>query len=203
MTCLPDCATGFCSLAVRAPTGEFVLFFTAFNGTASDAPTCNCTDGNSASGEPGCEWEPGRGENKTLYSYMSWASTPKGPWSPPALLSAKELDPDGEVDTNLSPVILGDGSLVAWTRWNVWTASNWKDVSTYKDTGQAPSWSNISFWEGEDPFVYQDSKGRFHMISHNGARGEGAPPSDPMVVDATLSDLAIQMPQLISSECLI
>jgi hypothetical protein len=165
--------------AVRAPTGEFVLFFTSFPGSASDAPTCNCTDGSSASGEAGCGAEPGRGANKTLYSYMSHARSPYGPWSAPVVLRSTTLDPTGTVDTNLSPVIQSDGSLVAWTRWDVWTATNWKDASTYKDTGQAPDWSTVSFWEGEDPFVYLDAKGRFHMISHNGARGHGGTASQP------------------------
>ena len=166
-------------VAQRAPTGEYVLFFTSFPGAASDAPTCNCSDGNSASGEAGCEGEPGRGANKTLYSYMSYSASPDGPWSTPVLLSSKALDPDGRVDTNISPVILPDGSLIAWTRWDAWSASDWRDATTYKDEGQAIAWGNVSFWEGEDPFVYLDRKGRFHMISHNGARGRGGTAAEP------------------------
>lgn len=165
--------------AQRAPSGEYVLFFTSYHGAATDAPTCNCSDGSSASGEQGCEHEPGRGKNKTLFSYMAWATSPDGPWSEPVVLSSKALDPQGTVDTNLSPVIMKDGSLLAWTRWDVWTASNWKDPKTYRDTGQAPAWINMTFWEGEDPFVYRDAKGRWHMISHNGERGAGGTAAQP------------------------
>ena len=40
-------------IVARAPTGEFVVFLTHYPGDASDCPVCNCTDGNSASGEVG------------------------------------------------------------------------------------------------------------------------------------------------------
>jgi hypothetical protein len=40
-------------IVARAPTGDFVLYFTAYDGAASDEATCNCTDGSSHSGEDG------------------------------------------------------------------------------------------------------------------------------------------------------
>ena len=136
-------------VAARAPTGEYVLFFEHYDGDASDAPVCNCSDGNSYSGEPGCENEIGSGQNKSLYSFFSWSKSPSGPWSKPT--SLKRLQGNPHVDMNLAPVILPDGSLIAWTRWDVWQASDWRNESTWTDAGQAPAFGNVSFWEGEDP----------------------------------------------------
>ena len=166
-------------IAARAPTGEYVLFVTHYPGSAADSPTCNCTDGNSASGEPGCAGEVGGGANKTLYSYFTYASDPAGPWSP--LVSLQYVQPTlNHTDLNLAPVIRGDGSLLAWTRWDVWAAKDWKDPSTWRDTGQAPDWdSPYGQWEGEDPSMWVDRKGRYHILSHNGDRGQGGTAKHP------------------------
>ena len=87
-------------------------------------------------------------------------------------------------DMNLAPVIRPDGSLVAWTRWDIWRAKNWKDPASYKDTGQAPDFNMQppTPWEGEDPSMWVDCDGRFHIVSHNGDRGQvrsSAAPSPP------------------------
>jgi hypothetical protein len=160
-------------IVARAPSGEFVLYFTAYDGPGSDEPMCNCTDGSSKSGEPGCANEVGSGKNKSLYTYFSSAKTPSGPWSKPVSLQA--LEPNPHIDLNFAPVISKDGSLKAWTRWEIWEASNWKDASTYKNMGQAPDFNHGAPWEGEDPSMWMDKHGRYHILSHAGDRGNSTP----------------------------
>ena len=167
-------------IVARAPrTGEYVMFLTHYPGSAADAPICNCTDGNSHSGEAGCASEIGCGVNKTLFSYFSSAPGPDGPWS--ALTSLAGVQPGiNRTDLNLAPVILADDSLVAWTRWDVWRAANWSNASSYADTGQAPDWNDpTGQWEGEDPSMWIDAKGRYHIVSHNGDRGKGGTAAQP------------------------
>lgn len=165
-------------IVTRAPTGEYVMYLTHYDGDGSDAPTCNCTDGNSASGEPGCAGEPGGSANKSwAYSYMSYARSPDGPWS--ALMSLANVTPGTHTDQNLAPCILRNGSALFWSRWDIWWADNWRDASTYRDTGQAPDWNAPGgMWEGEDPSMWVDKRGNFHILSHNGPRGETGAPGD-------------------------
>ena len=166
-------------LATRAPDGTYALYFTAWpNGSAADAPPCNCSDGDSSSGEDGCFDEPGVGANKTLLSYVSSAPAPEGPWSAPQPL-ARAQEGLEQTDMNLAPVIREDGSALAWTRWSIWTSPRWDDAAAFEDRGEAPDWDNVSFWEGEDPYVWRDARGRWHMLSHDGARGEGGTDAEP------------------------
>merc|ERR1712083_926382 len=105
------------------------------------------------------------------YSYFSYAKNPNGPWS--KKVSLQNVQPGlNRTDLNLAPVILKNGNVVAWTRWDIWEATKWNDPSTYKDMGQAPDWSHGGIWEGEDPSVWVDKNGHFHSLSHNGARGK-------------------------------
>lgn len=149
-------------IVARAPTGEYVLYFTHYPGDGSDAPTCNCTDGNSASGEDGCANEPGGGKDKAWgVSYFSHSKSPDGPWSEPvSLLPVQKIN---QTDMNLAPVIRPDGSAIFWTRWDIWEADDWKNVSTYRDVGQAPDFGNGAPWEGEDPSMWM---GAFHGVGY-------------------------------------
>jgi len=173
-------------IVARAPTGEFVVFLTHFDGDAADCPVCNCTDGSSISGEAGCNNECGGGKNKTLFSFFTYSKDPAGrnpPWSKLSSLCAAQeggwlncSNPHSNphIDMNLAPVILSNGSVVAWTRWDIWKAENWNDTSSYRDTGQAPDFNSNppTPWEGEDPSMWLDKEGHFHALSHNGARGQ-------------------------------
>ena len=160
-------------IAARAPTGEYVLYITHYDGDGSDSPTCNCTNGNSYSGEAGCAGEAGGAKDKAwAYSYMSYAKDPNGPWSPLQSLASVQGKDFNSTDLNLAPVIRADGSAAFWTRWDIWEAGDWRNVSTYKDTGQAPDFGNGAPWEGEDPSMWIDAKGHYHSLSHNGARGQ-------------------------------
>jgi len=145
-------------IVARAPTGEYVLFITHYPGDDADTPICNCTDGSSGSG--GCSHESGPGKNKKQSSYMTYAKNPYGPWSP------LELIIDVHYDTNLAPIIMSDGSAIAWTRGAIWRASHWKDAKSWKKTGGA------GWVEGEDPSMWVDKRGHFHIVSHNGKRGK-------------------------------
>lgn len=114
-------------------------------------------------------------------------------------------------DMNFAPVIEEDGSLIAWNRWDIYRATNWKDPMSYKNTGAALR-PEITYGIGEgaphfvnrdrvpcsdtfaklrrsthdsifnpqtlDPFLYKDAKGRYHVITHNGPRGEPGPEGD-------------------------
>ena len=53
-----------------------------------------------------------------------------------------------------------------WTRWNIWIASDWKNASSYADTGQAPDFNSKppTPWEGEDPSIWIDQDGHYHMV---------------------------------------
>ena len=162
-------------VVVRAPaSGEYVMFFTHQpSGPASDV-RCHCTNGNSYSGGAHCEHEPMPSANATLYTYFSFSESPYGPWSDPISLAGPQIRSNisARIDMNLSPVIQHDGSLIAWTRWDIWQASDWRNASTYRNTGQAPDWNHGGQWEGEDPHLWMDSKGYFHILSHNGKRGD-------------------------------
>ena len=157
-------------IVARAPPpgNEFVLYYTHYPGDGSDSPTCNCSDGSSASG--GCAGEAGGGKNKSLYSYFSSSLSPGGPWSDRVSLSG--VQPNPHCDMNLAPVIRANGSMLAWNRWDVIICEKWNDPSTCKDMGQAPDFSHGSMWEGEDPSLWVDAEGFYHMVSHNGARGQ-------------------------------
>ena len=172
-------------IVARAPTGEYVVYVTHYPGTPSDCPVCQCTDGSSSSG--GCMNECGGGRNKTLFSYFTYSKTPNGPWSQLASLCTAQEGGDASclkwsepapktvgTDMNLAPVIRPDGSALMWTRWNVWIADNWKNASSYRDTGQGPDFNSKppTPWEGEDPSLWVDKDGHYHMVSHNGQRGQ-------------------------------
>lgn len=158
-----------------AATGDFGLFISYYPfGSAADIDICQCRDGSTSSATTQeCNNESGLGKNKTQFTYYATASNPLGPWS--ALISLEEATPKGQrgIDLNFAPWILPNRSLVAWTRWDIWTASDWMDPTTYQDHGQAPDWNDPNgHWEGEDPSMWRDRNGRFHILSHNGERGQ-------------------------------
>eukprot|EP01052_Picozoa_sp_SAG31_P015354 SAG31_NODE_984_length_10552_cov_4.679231_13_plen_438_part_00 len=154
---------------VRAPTGEYVMYFTHYpNGSATEFGVCNCSGsgGNSHAfpGLPKCGGSPlNVSDPGPLSTYFSYSSSPNGPWSTPELL----ISTTGRFDTNLSPYIFANGSVLAWTRGQIWTASHWKIASSWKSTG-GPMASEMTFSEGEDPHLWRDRNGRFHVLSHNG-----------------------------------
>lgn len=150
----------------RAPTGEYVLFWTAHFGDRVPCSGIPCGDGDDGNSimDPSkhclnihdCTY------NTNLNSYMSYASNPAGPWSKPVLVPKGSF---GEGDTNLAPIIRADGSLFGLGRpgW-VWRATDWRNLSTY--TVEKAEQTIL----GEDPFVYLDpyNASVLHALSHAG-----------------------------------
>lgn len=154
----------------RAPTGEWVLYWSGYPQNHRLGPPClnACTDG----------WTP---QNLSAYgcklprggsppTFMSWADRPDGPWSPPVEVLAAPWD------TNLAVVILANGSAVGTARRSgmpvyLVTAANWKNSSSYRYHSEKPLVELPSKSAIEDGSVYLDSAGRFHAIFHSGLNG--------------------------------
>jgi hypothetical protein len=180
--------------AARAPTGEFVLFFTHNADMNASNPTANCSDGSSG-GAPNinghCDW--GRDpklpllRNCTMRTFMSSAKNADGPWSAPVAIPSIQTNP--YADTNFAAIIEDDGSLLAWTRDGIVRAKDWRNVSGYRYIGQPMADPYFDKTWGEDPFLWRDKRrGGFHILSHGtntGAdlraepRTEGAPTCKP------------------------
>lgn len=154
--------------AVRDPTTkEWAVFFTS--AIPSNRPVCNCSDGSSSAS---CEALPKYGKQGP--TFVTWASSPTGPWSPPLELLSEGAR---EGDTNLAPYIFPNGSLVGIWRTHpgvspgsiphLVTAGHWKNASSY-------SWSPdpilpLQLPEDvglEDPHLYRDARGGFHALFH-------------------------------------
>ena len=110
------------------------------------------------------------------------ATSPYGPWQRlPYFLS----DP-GNNSTNPSALLLQNGTLLLTTRrWTggvpMYTAPAWD--GPYTPQGLAPvvpvgaSASAASPPFDEDPFLYQDSRGGYHMITHRQPSGQSCSPT--------------------------
>ena len=139
--------------------------------------------------------------HKDMDAYYTISKSPEGPWSAPVHLPKVNdmAGPNGAPPTsvpcrnqtrnqsqgchniggmNLSPVLFENGSALAWGRWSIFRAENWRDPLSWRNTGQAPDFAippsavhPYGAWEGEDPDLWIDAKGRFHILSHAGARG--------------------------------
>ena len=126
---------------VPGPNGEFVMFFAA---AARDdgglKGWCNCCrpehgpcDGSTGSDDCPSARAP-FGKHAT---FMSWSMDPNGGWSWPVKLFNRNIGGD----TNFSPLILSNGSLIGlWRKWGVGqggsriflaTADDWKNASSY------------------------------------------------------------------------
>jgi hypothetical protein len=163
---------------VRVPTGEWALYVTHHDGPPTDGgwgDACNCTSGASASG--GCAAEVSNCHDAgdlakcAVYTWRSISTKgAAGPWG--ALEPIPSIQPGGAalVDTNFAPLIEADGSLLAWTRGSIVRSNDWRNLSGYKDTGGGLR-PGLGFGIGEDPFLWKDAKGRYHILSHNGDRG--------------------------------
>ena len=156
--------------AARAPTGEYVLYWTADLSKevpCTKIPCDHCSNGESTGvlanashclPDTQCTYRP------PLRSYMSYAKHADGPWSAPQMVPSPPGFPG---DTNLAPIIKGDGSLLGLGRppW-IWRAADWRNLSTYT-VEKAQSGQTI---EGEDPFLYVDPREPtvLHALSHAG-----------------------------------
>ena len=154
--------------AARDPTtGEWGLFF-----TGSFAPNIPCTNKTCDKCSHGSSINDGSCPNDQhciplpvdipLSSWVSYSKSSSGPWSTPQEIPA----PNGG-DTNLSPLINEDGSLIGMGRPPyMWRATDWKNASTY--TFEKAKGDLV----GEDPFLYRDKTGTLHSILHGGGWGK-------------------------------
>lgn len=146
-------------IAQRAPTGEYVIWFTAVlppsKPPVNGGKMCRgCSNGRSPAS---CGTDANRNASTPLPTYMVYSSSPNGPWSSPAEIPGTAVF----ADSNFSPVILPNGSVVGLMRQTVVMAAHWRDPSSYRTVGR---WSD----RGEDPYVYLDRAGIFHNIVHIG-----------------------------------
>lgn len=159
-------------IAAIAPTGETVLFYTttvALHRTPTVCKTCtDCVGGNSSMDCPP-DWDAqGRDWSVPLPTYMMYTSDPgmeKG-WSAPVLIPSKQLGIDPSVDTNFAPVILANGSLIGVTRTaSIVFALDWRDPTTYSCIAHPDPSTEVPEFE-EDPNIWQDRNGNFHILTH-------------------------------------
>ena len=155
-------------IAVRDPTTrEWAVFFTS--AIPSGRPVCNCSDGSSTAS---CESLPKYGKQGP--TFVTWASSPVGPWSPPLQLFSEGAR---EADTNLAPYIFANGSLLGIWRTHPGavpgsiphqvTAVHWKNASSY--TWRSDPILPLQLPEDvglEDPSIYRDARGGFHSLFH-------------------------------------
>jgi hypothetical protein len=144
-------------IAARAPTGEFVVYYTAVPPPlplpVKGGLTCtNCSHGRSPAL---CGTDSNRNASIMLPTFMVWSKDPAGPWSIPIEIPGTDVF----ADSNFAPVINKNGSVVGLMRGNVIAADHWRDPESYRVAGQ---WHD----EGEDPMVYKDPRGVYHNIVH-------------------------------------
>lgn len=164
----------------RAPTGEYVMYFTAKDPMHPIQAKCNCTDG--STDEKTCPSEPWG----TSPTWMSYSKSPEGPWSTPVEIFKDVPTKQRNMDTNLAIVILKNGSVVGMARtsgspeginMHLVTASHWNHASSY-----VCRWDELLFPPDgphavpnagvEDPYLYMDRNGIFHAIFHNQIEGD-------------------------------
>jgi hypothetical protein len=162
---------------VRGPGGEWVMYWTGCDPAAAAGSPRSCSpafvDGTEAAnctalGDGSTPPTAGmkRGGRSNDHTWMSWSKLAGGPWSAPVVVLAGE-----GIDSNLSPVILTNGSLIGlwrgglnatrpWSTIQRVTASNWKDASSYR-----PEYDDLfpEVHSTEDPHMYLDADGNFHV----------------------------------------
>merc|ERR1719329_1427243 len=159
----------------RAPTGEYVAYFSYANYTGGWQICETCTDSTT---DPKCpkRKDLGAGSGVSIEStdatYMSWAPRPHGPWSKPVLVQPGKV----QMDSNFAGVIKEDGSFVGMWRDHhpgghhstphPVTAANWKDPSTYK-FGSTVLFPAVDKKGGiEDMFIWVVARKNYHAIFH-------------------------------------
>jgi len=158
---------------VRAPSGEYVMYYTgSFTDDPPPNPCMECTDGSTPEGS--CQGGPS-GDGPT---YMIYATNPYGPWSKPVQLFKSQAN-FTNLDTNLAVVILPNNSVVGIARnegpptidlTHLVTAEDWRDPDSYKARWNSllfPNTTVVNERGVEDPFLYMDGQGMFHAIFHN------------------------------------
>ena len=184
------------AVVTRAPTGEYVAFFSYNPKPGPKRPICTtCKDGST---DPACKkkFENINQGRRLLIedtdpTYMSWTHDVRGNWSMPMMVLGpsvvKGMTP---MDTNMAAVIKDDGSLIGMWRDHhptgksvphLVTASDWKDPRTYKYSmadllfGTQDEITKARRRKGgggrnpgglEDMFLWIDKRGHYHAVFH-------------------------------------
>ena len=163
-------------IVARAPTGEWVMWFTGEVEGAPSRPRCRECSGGNTPINTRCA-----AGFASVYgpSYLSWAASPFGPWSKPERLFASQAALTN-MDTNLAATILPNGSVVGIGRTgglptgilaHLVTAGHWRDAASYVGRWQQmlfPDTKLVNFAGVEDPFVWRDPVlGAFHAVFHS------------------------------------
>ena len=154
----------------RAPTGEYVLFYTSNFGSPPGSQCglpCQCgNNGSSCLSCPNDQQCVNR--SSPLSSWMTYAKSPSGPWSTPEPVPSPTRS-----DTNLACLIRSNSSLACLGRPDLGSlhADNWRNTSSYQ-------WSPLKGdgISGEDPMVWldetTDENGDYleviHAVTHGG-----------------------------------
>eukprot|EP00035_Acanthoeca_spectabilis_P016186 m.327240 g.327240 ORF g.327240 m.327240 type:complete len:272 (-) comp16491_c0_seq6:70-885(-) len=114
------------------------------------------------------------------YIKMAWADSVLGPWTS----SRHTMVPPGSVDdwdamvTNPSPLFLANGSAFLYFRGTQWPANGDERIgvaaaASWKGPYGRPFGNNDPLWDAadqaafvEDPWVWEDARGNFHMLAH-------------------------------------
>lgn len=158
---------------VRAPTGEWIMYFTASqNISGPQPPVCTaCSNGRTSASCNGSAAGSGP-------TYMTWSHSPFGPWRTPQRLFFDQKEKI-DMDTNLAVVVLSNGSVVGIGRTGgpptgivarLVSAEHWRDPSSYRmrvDEMLFPDTHIMNYAGVEDPFLWIDANGVFHAVFHN------------------------------------
>eukprot|EP00466_Bigelowiella_natans_P014949 jgi/Bigna1/126235/aug1.2_g943 len=152
----------------RAPTGEYVMFYTTNYGQKSIPCTGNSCFGANGTSDPSCpnDQQCTLDPPEPLLTRMSYSKGPDGPWSEPQLVP----NPSSS-DSNLACIIKEDDSILCLARpaIGMMNHSNWRDVANY--AVYLPDVSNIvpdQQMRGEDPMIWLDKNGIVHAVLHGG-----------------------------------
>eukprot|EP00039_Didymoeca_costata_P031324 m.34193 g.34193 ORF g.34193 m.34193 type:complete len:376 (-) comp8688_c0_seq1:1781-2908(-) len=143
----------------RAPTGEYVVFFTAaappYRIPVYGQKMCTgCSNGISPA-KCGTD-STDRNASIFLPTFMVHSVNPDGPWTEPVMVTGTNVF----ADSNFAHVINEDGSLLALMRRQIMYSPDWRNMSAYKIVG---TWQDF----GEDPFLWRDKRnGVYHALVH-------------------------------------
>lgn len=156
--------------AVQLPSGHIALFHIGAAFAEADC-VLNCTAG--ASPRPSHCPTPSHG------SSVAVAATPEGPWTRyPYAVSAE--------DTNPAPVVAPDGSLAVAVRRSRGGTQTWYLASRVEGPYRAVSRPVVGTASGntgtfeEDPYVWVNARGEWHMLTHRELPGGSSDPNAPM-----------------------
>jgi len=139
------------------------MFFTSNHGDSRIPCTNSSCIGHNGTSATSCPTDLQCNFTEKLVTHLSYtpANSPEGPWSTPVPVPSLV-----SWDTNAACSIANDSSLLCVGRpaIGMLTATDWRNISTYTE------WDNTatSTMLGEDPMVWLDTRGTYHVVTHGG-----------------------------------